>query len=568
MTQSFTVRRALTIVATIVFVAVAPRAVHAEARLQRFTLAIGANSGGADRIQLRYALTDAERFARVLVELGGVEPANAIVLRQPQLKELIDALDRLTARVGNARRLAAADGGRIEVVLYYSGHADEQGLLIGDYRYSYRTLRDRLEQIPADVRMVVLDACASGAFTRIKSGTTRPAFVVDEASNMRGHAFLTSSAASEAAQESDRVHASYFTHYLISGFRGAADLSGDGKVTLNEAYQFAFNETLGRTVDTKAGPQHPSYDINLSGTGDVVMTDIRQTTATLVLTDDLDGRIFVRNADNELIVELFKTRGRRVELAVEPGTYKIRLEAARAALLADARVGDGARVLIEARQFLPVSVEAARRRGDAEAPRFSVNGRNRISLMLGRWHSIGTGGGLPWTVNSGGTGFAGLEYARYVREDLWIGVATQALTRSSSAGVSDGTFFAGSADVVAVPIMVGWNPYRRAPEQRAAKPFVAASVGPVFGSGSRSFVVNPPGVEPRTFSGTQRETTMGGHVGGGVDLHVARPFAIGFQGGYYWMLDFPQQVGPRSNYSGPHLAVSLRWLFGQGRAMN
>ena len=100
---------------------------------------------------------------------------------------------------------------------------------------------------------------------------------------MRGHAFLTSSAATEAAQESDRIRASYFTHYLVSGFRGAADLSGDGKVTLGEAYQFAFNETLGRTVDTKGGAQHPSYDINLSGTGDVVMTDVRQTSATLVL---------------------------------------------------------------------------------------------------------------------------------------------------------------------------------------------------------------------------------------------------------------------------------------------
>ena len=43
--------------------------------------------------------------------------------------------------------------GRIEVLLYYSGHADEQGLLLGDDRYSYRTLRDRLDQIPADVRI-------------------------------------------------------------------------------------------------------------------------------------------------------------------------------------------------------------------------------------------------------------------------------------------------------------------------------------------------------------------------------------------------------------------------------
>src|SRR5207344_1520004 len=218
------------------------------------------------------------------------------------------------------------DTGRVEVIVYYSGHADEQGLLLGSDRYSYRTLRDRLDAIPADVTIAVLDACASGAFTRLKGGKIRPPFLVDESAEMRGHAFLTSSAETESAQESDRIHASYFTHYLVSGFRGAADISGDGRVTLNEAYQFAFNETLGRTVDTRGGAQHPSYDINLSGTGDVVMTDVRQTTATLVLGEDLEGRFFIRTAAQELVVELYKPRGRKVELAIEPGTYDVRVE--------------------------------------------------------------------------------------------------------------------------------------------------------------------------------------------------------------------------------------------------
>ena len=266
-----------------------------------------------------------------MVELGGVTPANEIVLRQPKLRELTDALDLLTRRVNEGRRRA---GGRTEVIVYYSGHADEKGLLLGDDRYSYRTLRDRLDQIPADVRIAVLDACSSGAFTRVKGGKARPAFLVDESSDMRGHAFLTSSSETEAAQESDRIHASYFTHYLISGFRGAADLSGDGKVTLNEAYQFAFNETLGRTVDTKGGAQHPSYDINMSGTGDVVMTDVRQTTATLVLGEELEGRFFIRTAAQELVVELYKPRGRKVELAIEPGDYEVRVERDKESLVA------------------------------------------------------------------------------------------------------------------------------------------------------------------------------------------------------------------------------------------
>ena len=97
-------------------------------------------------------------------------PANEIVLRQPNAARPDRRARSLTRRVTDARRAAGAGGGRTEVVVYYSGHADEKGLLLGDDRYSYRTLRDRLDQIPADVRIAVLDACSSGAFTRIKSG--------------------------------------------------------------------------------------------------------------------------------------------------------------------------------------------------------------------------------------------------------------------------------------------------------------------------------------------------------------------------------------------------------------
>src|SRR4029077_15407961 len=164
----------------------------------------------------------------------------------------------------------------------------------------------------------------------------------------------------------------------ISGFRGAADLSGDGKVTLNEAYQFAFSETLGHTVDTRGGAQHPSYDITLSGSGDVVMTDVRQTTATLILGEDLDGRFFVRNSAQELVVELYKPFGRRIELGLEPGTYEVRLDREKTSMLAKTRVDDGARVTLEAKQFGAVALEATHKRGGGQAPPnpYSVAGRN------------------------------------------------------------------------------------------------------------------------------------------------------------------------------------------------
>ena len=218
------------------------------------------------------------------------------------------------------------------------------------------------------MRIAVLDACASGAITRLKGGQLRQPFLVDESADMRGHAFLTSSTEIGGRPGVGPARAARTSRtYLVSGLRGAADLSGEGKVTLNEAYQFAFNETLGRTVDTKGGPQHPSYDINLSGTGDVVMTDLRQTSATLVLGQALDGRFFVRNARQELVVELYKPYGRTVELGLEPGAYEVRLEREAATLLARPQRGDGARVVLEPAQFGLASPEPTRARGDPEA---------------------------------------------------------------------------------------------------------------------------------------------------------------------------------------------------------
>ena len=155
--------------------------------------------------------------------------------------------------------------------------------------------------------MAILDSCSSGALTRAKGGARRPAFLFDATQDMSGHAFITSSSAAEAAQESDRIGASFFTHYLVSGLRGAADATGDGLVTLNEAYAYAFQETLASTENTQYGPQHPAYDISLTGSGDLVLTDLRAASAVLVIAEEVAGRLYVRDARGALVVELAKS---------------------------------------------------------------------------------------------------------------------------------------------------------------------------------------------------------------------------------------------------------------------
>ena len=329
--------------------------------IRRYCLAIGSNFGGKARDTLLYAGTDAATFGRVLEEMGGVKREDTRFLDAPTPEVLDQALADLRNRV-----LAESKGGgsaRTEVILYYSGHADARGLLLGESGFDYDRFRRKIDSIPADVRIAVLDACASGAITRLKGGRHRPAFTVDASSDMRGYAFLTSSSPEEASQESDQIGSSFFTHYLVSGLRGAADVSGDGKVTLGEAYQFAFHETLARTERTKGGAQHPAYDMKLSGTGDVVMTDMRATSAGLVLGKDLEGRFYIRNPKGELVAELYKPRNRSMELGLPPGAYSIRLEQPKSLDTASVTLTEGGRETLALSRFQRMPREATAFRG-------------------------------------------------------------------------------------------------------------------------------------------------------------------------------------------------------------
>lgn len=290
-----------------------------QAVIKRFVVAVGANNGGKDREKLMYALTDAKSFLRVFHELGGVTEEDSFFLAEPDVKSFYTEIGRFQAKMERSK----PDYSRLEFFFYYSGHSDDKNILLGEEKISYADLRETINGIDADVRIAILDSCASGAFTRIKGGKKRQPFLLDTAYDMKGYAFMSSSSANEVSQESDLIKGSFFTHYLVSGLRGAADVTQDGRVTFNEAYQFAFNETLTQTAKTMSGPQHPNTHIQMAGTGDVVMTDIRRSSAVLVLSPGLAGSLFIHDHNGLLVVELTKPVGRKIELGLGEGQYRI-----------------------------------------------------------------------------------------------------------------------------------------------------------------------------------------------------------------------------------------------------
>ena len=359
------------------------------AEVRRLLLAAGSNNGGVDRELLRYAVSDAESIVQVLQEMGGLAPEDALLLRNPDLAAFEQGLAELEERVQTAGRR----GDRLEVLLYYSGHADAKGLLLAGDRLEYPLLRGALERAPADVHIAVLDACASGAITRTKGGRRRPPFLVDESFDMEGYAFLTSSSAGEAAQESDLLQASFFTHYLVSGLRGAADGDGDGRVTLNEAYQFTFNETRARTTGTAGGIQHPAYEVEMRGTGGVVMTDVRRKAAGLLLEEALSGRLYLRNARQRIVAELEKPAGRAVDLGVEPGSYALYLqEDGEDWRLAELVLADGDFVEVTAGRFRALAPEQTGLRGGSKRGlAVGMNEDRQIEVVTGEGRTLTMG---------------------------------------------------------------------------------------------------------------------------------------------------------------------------------
>jgi hypothetical protein len=121
-------------------------------------------------------------------------------------------------------------------------------------------LLDRLDECRARRQVLILDCCFSGAFARGGKGD------VDLQQRLtgqgRGRTVLTASRAGEYSFEGtplpgQAVPGSVFTAALIEGVRtGAADLNGDGYITLDEAYSYAFERVR---QDSEQTPQRWLY---------------------------------------------------------------------------------------------------------------------------------------------------------------------------------------------------------------------------------------------------------------------------------------------------------------------
>ena len=285
----------------------------------------------------------------------------------------------------------------------------------------------------------------------------------------------------------------------------------------------------------------------------------RQQSTAIVLAADLEGRFVVRNAAQELIVEVYKPAGRTLSLSVEPGVYDVRVEREKTTLVARVTVAEGGELVLDRQQLGPSPA------GVAPAPPaigevmpYAVTSRNRFDVRFGAWSHGDHHQAVVDGIDSSDV-LGGIRYTRYFKENLAAtftieGGGGQVGTITTANGAYDGV-----SGIASFPVGVRWNPLTFGRQHDGIKPFVAFSAGPVFGDTVADYAGrHAAGNDIRSTA------TIGGFAGGGLDFHAGRTCVLGVEGGYNWMGDFDVPIGGSDNYSGPTVSINLGFMWGRG----
>jgi len=291
---------------------------------QRIALLIAHNGIGSKAKPLRYAVSDARKIKDVLRQVAGYRTSN-IFLSVNQTPRQVRRLFRKVGR--HIRRLRrTTPGKRIVLFVYYSGHARRGKFLLGKGLLPFSALRRFIKRSKATLRLAFLDTCSSGEFLRTRGlKRTSKTFHIPilHTQTAKGEAVITSTGNRENAYEDLRLRGGIFTHFMVTGLRGAADRNKDGRITLNELYAYTYNRTINRTVFARSGPQKPHFQTNLRGSGQVILSSTHRRPVQLHLRRSLKGQFFIWDKRKILYAGFYKKASKAVRLAMRPGKYTV-----------------------------------------------------------------------------------------------------------------------------------------------------------------------------------------------------------------------------------------------------
>jgi uncharacterized caspase-like protein len=202
---------------------------------------------------------------------------------------LTDAtLDRLPTRaniLGELSAVAQSAGEGDLLLFYFSGHGMADGgesyLLSRDTRLSapkhtavaMRDVHELMDQSSARAKVIVVDACHSGASIGKAEPVMTPEFIQRVFEEAQGMAVLASCMQKQQSWEWSEKKRSAFTYYLLDALRGQADLDKKGFVTVSDVSRYV-TDGVKSWAAQRGVPQTPTLQYTVAG--DIILARYSQ----------------------------------------------------------------------------------------------------------------------------------------------------------------------------------------------------------------------------------------------------------------------------------------------------
>lgn len=211
---------------------------------------------------LRYTDDDAYRFYAFLKSLeGGALPDD-------QVRILIDEEATRDNILGNVTDIFNKAGANDLVIFYFSGHGLNGSFLPIDFdgynnKINHEEIAGLFNKCRAKYKLCLADACHSGSLFAMRSGEGEPAltqYYQSLSKSVAGTALIMSSKAEETSLESAGLRQGVFSHFLIRGLKGEADKNKDKIVSVQELYDFIYDNVRTYTGNRQSPVIKGTYD--------------------------------------------------------------------------------------------------------------------------------------------------------------------------------------------------------------------------------------------------------------------------------------------------------------------
>lgn len=227
-------------------------AVHIEART--FVLSMGVSRYQDSSNNLSQTTKDAKQFKDLIAN-----HTKDITILTSKYANKDNVLEKLRALSNRAQK-----GDKI--IIFFSGHGYPGGIVGYDKPITYQEINDILSKSEASAKICFIDACHSGSVTDVRDSSK--SYKAPSTGNI---IYMMSSRADEYSMEHPWVGHGFFTQALLKGLRGKADANNDKKITVNELFNYVYNDVQ-HTTANMTDSQHPQL-IGSKAMADAVVVD-------------------------------------------------------------------------------------------------------------------------------------------------------------------------------------------------------------------------------------------------------------------------------------------------------